>query len=373
MVSRAGASLSSKGNEKESEYRIMKKPTLLLFHVFLILISCNCKLFSIGNLSQPETDSYSEKTSDFELWAKGIPIGIQITSGTENLTNYRELFSLEVTEEGGTSTSLIASYDYMVEKDKAANTQHEIESMQSPSRYLNGVNEWVTADGFIYFVDDASQGGRICEKSELPGDVSHYADVRVTRFLLTITPGELLEKNVRLNGVSANVYEINDLSFLFTRTLNKVTGKVWIAQQPAYFLKAEGEINGVFEFENQPYSGKATFAYEIKDFDQVKVTLPVLCAYPPEQEIPIPANAQEVKKQPSLITFSSSDSLENVKSFYINELASQGWKVIEAPSDAFEDVLQADVVTPQGIYIQITVKFIKMPDGSYVQIAWQAQ
>ncbi|MBN1536458.1 MAG: hypothetical protein JW908_06985 [Anaerolineales bacterium] len=352
---------------------MMKKPVVFLFHVFLILISCSCKLFSLGEGSQLASDDISEATSDFELWAKGIPIGIQITSGTEHLTNYRELFNLEVSGEDESGASMTASHDYLVEKDKSTDTQYEIQTIQSPSPYLNGVDEWATADGFSYYIRDLSSGGQICEKSELPEDVSHYSDVCVTRILLTITPGDLLEKNAQLNGVIADVYTINDISLLFMRSLNKVTGKVWIAQNPAYFLKAEGEIDGVYEFEDRHYTGKATFSYEVKDFDQVKITLPALCAYPPQQMIPMPANAKDVFNHPSLIAFSSSDSLENMKSYYLNELAVQGWKVEEVSSSAFEDILQADITTPQGIHIQIIVKIIPMPEGSRVQIDWQAQ
>jgi hypothetical protein len=353
---------------------MMKKTALLLLQVFLVFISCSCLIGNLVNQPQPDSTSPDQLPSDFDLWAQGIMPSIRLESGQENLTNYREEFHIQISGEDETGASVEAFHDYLIEIDKAADTQHEIENMQTPSEYLTGVYEWVTMDGATYYVhDEVFLGGRICEKEELPADTSHFSDVHVTRQLQDITPGELLEKDVRVNDVLADVYEIKDLSLLFLRTLNKVSGKVWIAQQPAYFLKAEGEIEGVFEFENRLYTSNATFTYEIKDFDQVSVQLPALCAYPPEEMIPLPANATEVQKSPPYIFFSSPDPWDQVTSFYTNGLTSQGWQVTEGSSYGFKQVLQASITTQQGIQIQTEIKISDMPDGSRVQITWQAK
>ena len=81
-----------------------------------------------------------------------------------------------------------------------------------PNKYLSGVNEYAQYEGFDYLVRDALQGGRVCEKNEIPEDTSHISDVHVIQTLLDITPGVKLEENVEVNGVLADVYEIEDLS-----------------------------------------------------------------------------------------------------------------------------------------------------------------
>jgi hypothetical protein len=352
----------------------MKKSALFLLQVFLIFLSCSCLIGNLVNPSQPDSTNPDEVPSDFDLWAKGIYPSIQLESGQENLTNYREEFHIQFTGNDETGTPVDISHEYLIEVDKAANAQHETENMQTPSQYVSGVFEWVVSDGFTYYVhDETFLGGRICEKEALPADTSHFSAFHVTRQLQSITPGELLEKDVRVNNVLADVYEIKDVSLLFARTLTKVSGKVWIAQQPTYFLKAEGEVEGVLDFENYLYNGNATFTYEIKDFDQVSVQLPVLCAYPPDEMIPVPENATDIQRYVPYIILSSPDPWEQVTSFYTNELTAQGWQVTEGSSYGFKQVLQASITTQQGIQILIEIKISEMTDGSRVQIAWQAK
>jgi hypothetical protein len=346
---------------------------LLSFQIFLIFFSCGCILGSLANRLQPAISSVTPSPSGFDYMTQGISIGIPLDSGKESLSNYREEFHFQLNGEDETSAVYSGSQDYLIEVDKTADSQHEIETIQSPSRYLSGVREYAKADGFSYSVRDEYQGGRICEKRELPADTSHYSDFSVIRIILSITPGELLEKNVRVNGVLADVYEIKDISLLFIRELNKINGKVWIAQEPAYFLKAEGEIEGVLEFENRYYEGNGTFTYEMKDFDQVEVQLPVLCAYPPEEMIPLPPNATETQDRPPRISFSSPDSADQVQRYYLNELASQGWEILEIPPSEFGKVIQAKIITQQNIEILLEIKIHSMVDYSKVNIHWQAQ
>ena len=323
--------------------------------------------------SNPEVDDLDQLPSEFELWAQGKLPSLQLTSGQESLTNYRELFSIQMTGEDKTGNSLNGSHEYVIEKDGAADRSHELETRRVPNRYLSGVYEWVVADGFTYLVRETNQGGRVCEKSENRVDASHISDVHVTRMLQTIAPGELLEEDVRVQGIPADVYEIEGLSLLFVRELHAINGKVWIAQQPTYFLKAEGAIEGVLEFDSTLYSGEATFSYEITDFDQVQVQLPALCAHPPEEMIPLPANAQEVVEFPDLITYSSPDSVDTIMSFYLEELVSQGWQVDDPQIDAFEQAVAARTTSDQGVQLSIEVEITGMAPGSYVQIAWKAQ
>ncbi|HEY62753.1 MAG TPA: hypothetical protein G4N95_08900 [Anaerolineae bacterium] len=327
----------------------------------------------MANPKQSDASNATPSPSQFDNMTQGISIGILLDSGKESISNYREEFHFQLNGEDETGAAYNGSQDYLIEVDKTADSQHEIETIQSPSRYLSGIHEYAKADGFFYIVRDEYQGGRICEKRELPADTSHYADFSVIRTILTITPGELLEKNMRVNGVLADVYEIKDISLLTVRELNKVSGKVWIAQEPAYFLKAEGEIEGVVEFENRYYKGNGTFTYEMKDFDQVEVQLPALCAYPPEEMIPLPPNATEIRNEPPRIHFSSPDSADQVQIYYLNELASQGWEILEVPPNEFEKVVQARITTQQDIEILLEIKIHSMVDYSKVNIHWQAQ
>jgi hypothetical protein len=350
-----------------------QKKIRMILLVVLALVSISCLVGSLGNQNEADERNSDQPTSDFELWEQGLPISIQIGSGREALINYRENYRFQVTGRDNQGTPIEVLQEYQIEVEKPEVARYEIENRQVPNTYLAGVNEWATLEGFDYYVHDVSQGGRICEKSPTPEDTSHYSEDHVTRTLLSITPGELLEKDVSVNGVLADVYEIKDANLLFARQLNQVDGKVWIARQPRYLLKGEGEVEGEFEWENETYQSSGTFQFELFDFDQVTVQLPVLCTHPPEETIPIPANATQVEKIPGHIYFSSPDDWDQMKDFYLNELNSQGWDVEEVPSSAFEQILQASISTPQGIEIQIKLRLLDMPEGSQVQITWQAQ
>jgi len=353
---------------------MFKKIVLLSLQFCLILISCGCVLGSLANRLQPDASSATQTPSQFDYMKQGISIGILLDSGKESILNYREEFHFQLNGVDETGTAYSGSQEYLIEVDKSADSQHEIQTIQSPSRFLKGVSEYAKADGFSYLVRDEHQGGRICEKRELPADTSHYSNFSVIRVLLSITPGELIEKNVLVNGVLADVYEIKDASLLSIRKLNKISGKVWIAQEPFYFLKAEGEIEGMLEFESRLYNGKGTFTYEMKDFDQVKVELPALCAHPPEEMIPLPPDAAQIQNNPPRISFYSQDTADQVKSFYLDTLASQGWQVSELNSDGFSPVIQASITTTQNIHIQSEIQIHAMGDGrTLTHIHWQAQ
>lgn len=354
---------------------MMKKTTLLLLQVFLIFTACSCLIGGLASQLRPDTSSHDPEPSDFDLWARGMPLGIQIDCGKESLTNFREQFDIQITGTDENGAPFNGSLEYLMEIDRANETRHEIETVQIPNAYLSGVREYVVADGYTYRVHDVfGEKGRTCDKEELPADTSHYTDEHVIRILQIITPGELIEENVLLNDVLADVYEIEDLSLLFARELSSINGEVWIAQQPVYFLKAEGTVEGIFEFGNNHYSGSATFRYEINGFNQVQVQLPALCAHPPEDMIPRPANAKDIIHFSNMYTFSSTDTLDQLISFYLEELVSQGWQVEEGPGDVHEQTLQASINTQQGIQIWTEVKITKMGDGSsHVQISYQAQ
>ncbi len=349
----------------------MKKISQAFLLLLFILISCACL---IGSQDSELQDSSDQPTSGFELLAQGNPMYILLDEGKENLKNYREQLRIELSgvDEAGTSAS--GFMEYLVEMDKPADLRREVSTMQTPNKYMNGVSEYVVSSGLIYHVGDASSGGRICTKEEVSAETQSHISDYVIRPLTSITPGKLLEKNVRVNNVVADVYEIENLTMLPVSRITNIDAKVWIAQDPAFFLKAEGTLEGDIDWDNRIYTGQVNFTYEVKDFGQVKIQLPPLCAHPPEEMIPMPANAADIRNNPPMLNFDSPDTAEQVKAFYLEELAAQGWQVSEIPSGNFGDLLQASLTSPQGVQISLQIRIHQMgAGGSSVDIDWQAQ
>lgn len=349
----------------------MRRISLIFLLCFFILLSCACLIGSQN--TEPQTSS-DQPSSSFDLLAQGKPIYILRDEGKEALQNYREQFRIDVSgvNEAGDTTS--GFQEYLVEFDKPADLRREISTMQTPNEYMNGTSEYVVTTGLIYHVGDAIKGGMICTKEEVSAETqSHISDYAI-RPLLSITPGKLLEKNVRVNEVLADVYAIDDIGLLLFRKITNIDAKVWIAQKPAFLLKAEGTVEGEVEWDNRTYTGKADFTYEVLDFDQVKIQLPPLCAHPPEEMIPVPANATDIRNNPPMLNFNSPDTAGQVKSFYLKELAAQGWQVSEDPASNFGYLLQASITSPQGVQILLQIRIHQMgAGGSAVDIEWQAQ
>ncbi len=189
---------------------------------------------------QPDTSSSDQVLSDFEVWSRGITTGIKIGSGQENLSNFREYIEIDLTGTDENGVPVHGFQESLREIDRSTDNLRELQTLDTPGQFINGTMEWAEMDGFKYLVRELSQRGRVCEKEEIPEDTSHFSDEYVIRMLNTITPGDLIESNVLVNGVLADVYEIENIVMLFVREMNTVNGKVWIAQQPQYFLKSSG-------------------------------------------------------------------------------------------------------------------------------------
>jgi hypothetical protein len=351
----------------------MKKKHLVSSLSFLVVISTGCLLIPIANLLSPEEETRPQIPSDFELLEEGLSLPIRIDSGTEVLDNYREEGQIRAFGTAEDGTVFEGYQDYLREIDRVGDAKRESETRQLPDSSFSGSTEWAEYEGFWYYIRDSHQGGRVCEIDEIPEDTSHFSDEFITRILVTITPGEKVDEGVLVNGVLADVYQISDVYMLFSKETQQVTGQAWIAQDPAYFIKAEGVVEGVMEFDYISYQTNAEFSYELKDFGQVRVELPALCANPPDELIPRPQSATDLVHFPEMVTFSSSESASEIKSFYLEQLPVQGWQVEEVPSE-FDEILEISITTKDGIQIEAKVKIAAMAnDTSYVSISWIAQ
>lgn len=349
----------------------MKKKTIIILQLFIIFIGFGCLVGAAASASRPIAASTNQPPSEFDLWSKGEISEIQINAGKEKLTNYRELFHIGFDGKNEKGAPVVMSHEYLVEMDKSRSAQREVEIVQSPDAYLNGTREGGITPDYVYNIHSAATGGLVCETSPINSSENIQLSFH-TNFLEAIVPGKLLERNVLENGVLADVYEIKKVSLFFRNDLNNINGKVWIAREPAYFLKAEGTVEGVVWFDNAPFTGIATFSYDVKEQNHVIVQPPDLCAHPPSDLIPLPLNITDLGKSPTDLYYNSAESKDQIKAFYNQELPARGWEVEELAADAYPKVLRASMTTPHAIQISIEIQIHAMSDGSYVVITWMA-
>ncbi|MDD5370268.1 MAG: hypothetical protein PHQ40_14390 [Anaerolineaceae bacterium] len=345
----------------------MKKIAILLLQLCLAFISLGCLLGGLVKSPASAAGDPAQASSENDSWAKEM----QIDAGKENLTNYREQLHIQFSGKDEKGAAFNASQDLLVEIDKARNARREVETLRSPDTYLNGTNETVVTGGAIYRVEDGQSGGLSCEKEAAPTDISQMTFH--TDILQSINPGKLLDRKVPVNGILGDAYELKTLRIIFKNDLQIDNGKVWIALEAPYILKAEGTLDGGFQLDSTFAKGRVTFRYEITDQNQVSIQVPVICANPPVDLIPLPSSAKEVDKSTFHIAFSSDENREQLNAFFLNELTAQGWKVEELPPDAYPLTLRASLITQQGIRLSAEVRINDMSVGSYVEITWQSQ
>jgi hypothetical protein len=353
---------------KKANLIAMKKTFLLLLLISIVFVSSGCLLTNLVHRPTliEETD---QPYSDFTAWKKGNITEIPIDAGKDSLLNYREHLQILFTGKDETGTPLNYSQEYLVEEDRPRDAHREVETLQTTDQYMNGTNELVTMGGFTYSIQNRQGSGLICEKT--PYDPNLGKLTLHTHIIEGFSPGKLVEENVQVNGVSADIYEINTVPLLFRNEMKLVSGKVWIASGTPYFLKAEGTLEGGFWFDTTFATGSATFTYEITQQGQMNIQVPDLCANLPVDLFPLPDNATEVdKSSPFFITFSSLDSREQIINFYLTGLTSAGWSVEEQPTDSYPLVLHTSTTTPQGMLISAEIQVNAMSEGSYVVINW---
>ena len=348
----------------------MNKKRILLFQVLLIAISWGCMSGPLVARPSPAVAIPDQPPSDFAEWEAGNIQKIQLNSGQEILSNYREQFRIEFTGKEAAGAPFDAFQEYLVEVDRSQAARREVETIQSPDPYLNGSHEMVFTPDDTYTVTNRIDGP-VCQKLSTQTDsaqITAHLDI-----IQAIAPGKLIKQQVEWNGILADVYDIQDVQLMLKNNLKKVSGKVWIAHDVHYFLKAEGTLEGEFWFEDLVASGSAVFSYEVKDLGQVQIQPPALCTHPTVDLIPLPADATEVNQSDFSVSFSSPQTLDQLKLFFANELTARGWKVEMLSADAYPKALTATTTTVQNLEVYAEIQINAMSEGSFAVITWQLQ
>jgi|DewCreStandDraft_5_1066085.scaffolds.fasta_scaffold01860_8 hypothetical protein len=155
----------------------------------------------------------------------------------------------------------------------------------------------------------------------------------------SIPEAQLVERGVQVNGFTTDRY---------TFTINEQTpnyqgeakGEIWAAQDPAVVVRHIGEFTGTItgvttEEGGTPLPGQLgniRWEYNVTQLDaNTNITLPETCAQQQAAgaEIPLPANISNRVQMGDLISFETTESPDNIVSFYQTEMVAQGWQAGE--------------------------------------------
>lgn len=155
----------------------------------------------------------------------------------------------------------------------------------------------------------------------------------------SIPDAQLVERGVQVNGFTTDRY---------TFTINEQTpnyqgqakGEIWTAQNPAVVVRHIGEFTGTItgvttEEGGAPLPdqlGNIRWEYNVTQLDtNTSITLPETCAQQQAAgaDIPLPANISNRVQMGDLISFETTESPDNIVSFYQTEMVAQGWQAGE--------------------------------------------
>jgi hypothetical protein len=136
-----------------------------------------------------------------------------------------------------------------------------------------------------------------------------------------------------VNGVSANHYTF-DARALGLSGLGSGSGEAWVASEGGYLLKYTFPFEGSEEYfgEGEGVIGTLTWEYELLDINQpVALTLPEGCPYG-RVDVPILDDATETDEMPGTTTYKTTATIEEVITFYQEQLPGMGWEEVAEPA-----------------------------------------
>jgi hypothetical protein len=152
-----------------------------------------------------------------------------------------------------------------------------------------------------------------------------------------------------MNGVQAAHYTFDERA-LTEAGLNKSTGELWLASEGGHVLRYRQATTGDENYFGEATQGTMTWDYELTQINQpVAIALPQDCP-PGLVEAPMMPDASNVESLPGLLRYDTVSSVEEVVSFYKQELLALGWKDFSASALAlpegmseaeFQQVLEA--------------------------------
>lgn len=166
-----------------------------------------------------------------------------------------------------------------------------------------------------------------------------------------------------VNGVTTHHYTF-DARALGLSGLGTGSGEAWVASEGGYLLKYTFQFEGSEEYfgEGEGVTGALAWEYELLDINQpVVLSLPEGCPYG-RVEVPMLDNAIETNELPGTTTYKTASAVEEVITFYQEQLPIIGWEVVAEPALSEE----GGAVTFVRDETQLTILAILGEDGTTV-------
>jgi hypothetical protein len=153
-----------------------------------------------------------------------------------------------------------------------------------------------------------------------------------------------LQPDETINGIPVYVYEITsdnlDTSDPTTQEVTEITfGRLYLAQDGGYIVRLilDGRGQNTVASEESDLIGDVHYEINYLDYNQpVNITVPEGCAGAgdsgggtPSGSFPVPEGATDQVSMPGFVSFSSTQSPEDLAEFYKSEMVAAGWTMGE--------------------------------------------
>jgi hypothetical protein len=126
-----------------------------------------------------------------------------------------------------------------------------------------------------------------------------------------------------VDGVAAQVYELDAAALGVSEEDASASGKMWIASQGGWVIQYELRLVSDVVF-GEGISGEQTWSYRISEVGTAELRLPESCPQV-RVSLPVPANAENEMRLPGSLTYTTQLSTAEVGEFYLVQLSEQGW------------------------------------------------
>ena len=305
------------------------KPIRTLFPILILALLLNaCGSTKTTESNQPKAATASPKATSAqpETVGAGTFDLMDLTAGMKGLTSYKAVLQLNF---DGTRNGAVykASQRFELGVDQATGMRTLRESHEDGDGSVDGPYT-ATIGNLVYLQNTPDE---TCDAA-IVADPS--APVFEPAAMLPAFRGGVEAGSQSLDGVPAKVYSFDALA-LKTGKGATASGKVWIADPGGWVLKYELTLNAGPDIFSEGITGKQNWAYSLSDLNKAVVELDPACP-PALSGLPVPKDVIDMQSMPGLISYTTTQSVDALGSFYSEQLKSAGWliqgELLEAPS-----------------------------------------
>ena len=255
-----------------------------------------------------------------------------LTGDEANLPDtYRTTFSMTSKGAGPSGDEYIQNVETESEYNRPAGLQHSSVNYDGSGTFSHTDRFELYRHGELLVVYTPDNATAPC--TPISGLEEQMSDLLLIpeSFIQSVKIGELLESNVTVNEIAADLYTV-ETAGLQTNAAVFEDGEVWIARDGGYVVRFTGTAKSDDGSQQSAASAEVEWVYNLLDAEQMNdIALPAECLNPQQavNDIPLPNSAVNQQSFGGIVTFTTPDQPEDTANFYRQALPPLGWEITD--------------------------------------------